>query len=84
MFLLSEEEAEKYFSNEDERRCKATEYAVKNGAYVGNDNSCWWWLRSPLPAYSNYVYSVIRDGFISNYSVSFDYSVVRPALWINL
>ena len=30
VFLLSKEEAETYFANDDARRCKPTEYAVKN------------------------------------------------------
>ena len=89
VFLLSNEEAEKYFANDDVRRCKATEYAVRKGAYVaeyGDDAgySCWW-LRSPDPDYSALVYYVGSFGSIASYSlVHFDSHLARPALWINL
>ena len=92
VFLLSNEEAEKYFANDDVRRCKATEYAVKNGAYVTKNGAyvtdngyCNWWLRSPYPNYSFYVCSVGRDDGVIRYN-SFlnDEIAVRPALWINL
>ena len=70
--------------NNDERRCKPTEYAVKNAADVYNGYS-WWWLRSPSPNYdaSDGVYIVSRVGAIdydSNVNV-YDI-IVRPALWI--
>ena len=82
VFLLSKEEAEKYFANDDSRRCKATDYAVKNGAWVASINGySWWWLRSP-----NYdsVYFVDNDGDVY-YGYVYDNSgVVRLALWINL
>ena len=86
VFLFSREEAEKYFANNDERRCKPTEYAVKNGADVYNGYS-WWWLRSPSPNYdgSDGVYIVSRVGAIDYDSNVNVYDImVRPALWIKL
>ena len=48
VFLLSLEEAQKYFSNDEVRQCKPTPYAVAKGVDVyGDQNTCWWWLRSP-------------------------------------
>lgn len=89
VFLLSDNEAEKYFTSKDKRKCFATEYAKKSGVYTGNgkifskDNSCMWWLRSH------------NDDFIADH-VSMDGSTtttinpascciaVRPAIWIQL
>ena len=85
VFFLSKEEAKKYFANDEGRRCKATEYAKSNGAYVNSDNGySFWWLRSPYPSSSDFVYCVSLYGFIDFHSVNFDDCVVRPALWINL
>ena len=82
VFLLSRNEAEKYFANDDSRRCKATDYAVKNGAWVSSSNGCsWWWLRSPNDISVYFVYS---GGDIRCFSVISDFGVVRPALWINI
>ncbi|MBO5223258.1 MAG: TIR domain-containing protein [Clostridia bacterium] len=86
VFLLSITEAYKYFSNNIARQCKPTAYAKKNGAYVNKDNgSCWWWLRSPGSTQYDAA-SVRYDGGVvsGGLSVDCDYSVVRPALWVNL
>ena len=91
VFLLSEEEAEKYFVNNKARRCKATYYAVQHGAYVcdgllrgeGGYSICW--LRSPVPDSIDSVYLVGEEGSICYFFyVYHDNRVVRPALWINL
>ena len=86
VFLLSKEDAEKYFANANERRCRATEYAVKNGAYVNSSNGySYWWLRSLSLNHGSLVYCVNFDGNIFNYNyVDYDYILVRPALFINL
>ena len=85
VFLLSKEEAEKYFANDDARKCKATDYAKKNGANVRNDNGCsCWWLRSPLCGNSSHVYYVYYDGYVRNDYVHYGFYLVRPALWVNL
>ena len=81
VFLLSKEEAEKYFANDKARKCKATDYAVKNGAYVAYNGYSWWWLRSPYGYRVYYVYSGGNVGF--DY-VNYNNGVVRLALWINL
>ena len=80
--LLSKEEADKYFANNNERRCKPTGYVMKNGAYW--DAYYGWWLRSPNPNISSRVYSVYFPGDIIDYWVIGVSLLVRPALWINL
>ncbi len=91
VFFLSEQEAEKYFANDESRKCKATEYAVKNGAWVADssygDNAGYsvWWLRSPNPNYSDSVFYVSYGGSLgSYYYVFYVISLARPALSINL
>ena len=85
VFLLSINEAEKYFLSAGERACKPTKYAVANKAYVnGANGNCWWWLRSPgVDQYSN-VTGVKSDGSF-NYggnAVVTHGNCVRPVMWI--
>lgn len=86
IFLLSILEANKYFSSNDERRCKPTAYAKAEGCTVNFINGdCSWWLRSP-GATSSIAADVSGDGsvFLRGYSVTYGTDAVRPALWINL
>ena len=88
--LEENDEAEKYFANDEARKCKATEYAVKNGAFVsgsdfGSDEGySVWWLRSPDPDFGNNVSYVNYGGGFAYGGVYYDSLLARPALWINL
>lgn len=43
VFLLSIDEANKYFDSDTERECKPTEYALVNGTFVNENNgNCYW------------------------------------------
>ena len=84
LFFLSKEEAEKYFSNDEIRRCKATDYAVKNDAHKNDNGFSYWRLRSPSPDYDSEVYIVDYVGDIYDFRVSNANMLTRPALWINL
>ena len=85
VFLLSKEEAEKYFVNDNARRCKATEYSVKNGACKNDEGYGYWWLRSPYPNCSNIVFNVSNVGDVDDCDdVSIGDDLVRLALYINL
>ena len=76
VFLLSKEEANKYFSNNDSRICKATNYRCEWGRGE-------WWLRST--GSNGYVYCVTNTGNINyGYGCNSIWGLVRPALWINL
>ena len=77
------DEAEEYFANNEARKCKATEYAVKNGAYVDDNGYTCWWLRSMFDGFYQ-VYYVLSDGNFSHSSADYAGGVVRPVLWINL
>ena len=84
VFLLSEKEAERYFANRDARKCKPTSYAKAKGAWK-IDDYCWWWLRSPYPNFSKFVYSVNFGGVIDdNFLVNNKSLCARPALWVSL
>ena len=72
VFPLSIGEAEKYFSNDDDREA----------TYKGEAG--WWWLRSP-GGHTGYAASVHGGGNIHDYGsyVSNNHGV-RPALWLSL
>ena len=91
IFLLSIDEAIKYFTSKEARMCVPTAYTIANGAYI-NDNhkmdgpatTSRWWLRSP----SGSQYSAARvtgDGgvFSGRSNVDCGSDCVRPALWID-
>ena len=98
VFLLSIVEAEKYFSDDDARECVLTEYSKairnenkkKNSNVYNvwdrllnkNNNSTWWYLRSPGSA-QNLITSVNGNGSI-NYDGGNSYvGGVRPAIWVS-
>lgn len=94
MFLLSMEEATKYFdSDPDEcdkaRRIQPTEYAKSQGAmfdteegseYLGN---CRWWLRTPGEDKTRAA-EALADGYISQRGLGVidEGSCIRPAIWL--
>ena len=90
IFLLSINEANKYFASDEARMCVPTAYAIANGAWTGSCKvdgaaTCWWWLRSPGINQVNaaHVYFVGGVGSIG-YVVYYDGRGVRPALLIDL
>ena len=84
VFLLSLDEAEGYFSSDDDRKCVPTEYAKANGADEQDGCCKCWWLRSPYPYGSSSVYYIYYGGDINCGSVLNSGGCARPALWINL
>ena len=94
VWLLSREEAEKYFSDDEARKTTPTAYAVAKGAYqysgtnsyynLNGTGCCGWWLRSP-GSYGNGASGVINDGSLyDNIDVGGADGAVRPAFWLNL
>ncbi|MCR5138407.1 MAG: serine/threonine protein kinase [Oscillospiraceae bacterium] len=88
IFLLSYNEAKMYFGSNESRKCKPTEYALANGAYVydgkGQANGYGaWWLRS-FGSSQFYAALVSSVGGL-NYCLSVNLAdyVVRPAFWMN-
>ena len=85
VFLLSENEVEKYFDMNTTRQCKATTYAVAHGAYIeGEKGNCLWWIRSSGgDAFNALIVNI--DGSINNNHAVDDYcEAVRPAMWISI
>ena len=91
IFLLSINEANKYFASDEARKCVPTAYAKANGAWFSNkytldgEATCWWWLRSPgFPQdFAAYVYDVGNVRSRGDY-VYLGSGCVRPAMWIDL
>ena len=91
VFLLSIEEADRYFSSDEARRCIPTPNTVAQGACVSSTYesegraTCWWWLRQPGRR-NNLAACIDDDGSIhpSGYDDNLDDVAVRPAMWIDL
>ena len=80
-FLLSVEEANRYFRSDSERQTKRTPYAVSN-CICGNYD--FFWLRSP-GAFEFCSSFVNADGRIKALGSEVFYSFgVRPAMWVSL
>lgn len=94
VFCLSIAEANKYFKNDEARKCAPTPYAVKRDAYQyrGDDKDCklddvgccWWWLRTS--GYDNKGASAIRsDGAIRiDENICAKDTAIRAAIWIDI
>ena len=83
IFCLSIAEAEQYFISDEDRQCRPTAYARKQGTYVSND-CCFWWLRSQgiFQSIATYVGSDGALGLCGGDGIFSDSSAVRPALRI--
>ena len=84
VFLLSRDEVERYFPEEESRLCAATQYAVKRNAYVnGETGGSWWLLRTPGTE-KGCVMSVNSDGVLDTQGgrVTSARGTVRPAVWV--
>ena len=91
VFILNENELNKYMASEELRKCVPTAYAKANGGYTSNDYTkdgvptCWWWLLSN-GNYQGYASVVGLGGSVSGKGMlTNSYSVcVRPAIWIEV
>lgn len=85
VFLLSIAEVKSFFSSDNERRSKATEYAIEKGVYVYKNNLCDWWLRS-TGGYEFTAVTIGSNGTIftmGNPVFSYDKGI-RPAIKVKL
>lgn len=86
LFLLSIDEAEKYFENDRDRMTSATDTAGIHYAYEDPFGNTAWWLRSPSFK-QNYACIVADTGSIYDgafHKVSELGFSVRPAFWLDL
>ena len=96
VFLLSITEAQEYHTAVEFKNCRATSFARGQGCYAVQNESCYWWLRSPGYS-SDKAATISPDGHINSYGnsvggdvsatvdgrdVGKNYVAVRPALWI--
>ena len=92
IFIIREDEADKYFASNDERICKPTEYAIEKGAKSEYSDGCWWWVRISSKKSEGYYAvgynAVCYDGSIGLGGHSGYYDVnefgVRPAMWVSI
>lgn len=83
VFLLSIDEAERYFPAYDAMKCTPTEYAVAQGVDAEDNVVRWWWLRSPG------LYGAAGVGSLGGVATHGDFvdgdgDTVRPALWLSI
>lgn len=85
VFVLSAKEAYKYFDSNDDRRCKATEYAISNGCSNFSAKGNEWFTRTAGGS-QRFVSTVNHVGAVApgGLNVQKDIAAVRPALWISL
>ncbi len=83
VFLLSAEEAYRYFDEADDRMTWGTEYCNRDNPFADRGGLWWWWLRSPGddPQYAAYV---TESGEVSQYGwlASDGRGYVCPAIWV--
>ncbi len=85
VFLLSADEAYRYFPSAEARACENLGKAPYEAAYRASNGNCAWWLRTP-GLFSGYIATVDSAGAVSWYgsgSRKEDVSV-RPAMWVDL
>jgi serine/threonine protein kinase len=85
IFLLSVDEATKYFRSDEDRSCEVTQYAKSRGAWASSWNEGYWWLRS-RGSFSHFAAIVSNDGNFQGFGryVGKAGASVRPALWLNI
>jgi len=88
VFLLSFEEAGKYFSVDKDRTAEGTAYSLKTGLFAlssaaDTTGNGYWWLRSPGHSADSARY-INSDGTVGDSKVTSPFIGVRPAVWITL
>jgi hypothetical protein len=84
LFLLSNDEVNKFFSSNDERKVQPTDYAFNNALAINNgeDDCCSWWLRSHVTSNNNAA-CILNDGSVSESGCDNGKIGVRPAMWVS-
>ena len=83
VFLLSLDEAKRYFPDDPSRTAQVAPTAREKGLFVFNNGCAWWWLRSP-GCTKHYAANVDYGGDIDFYgSDATAVNGVRPVLWVD-
>ena len=86
VFLLSLDELNAYFPDEESRIADATEYAIAQGGRVSHETGkTYWWLRTKATP-DDAALMVRYDGAVNEFgdSMEADIYTVRPAIWVNV
>lgn len=85
VFLLSASDVNTYFPSDSAMTCRGTAYCYAQGAYIGTNDNCWWWLRSAGSRTATAV-NVSSNGGIhyDGNDVDACAGAVRPAMWITV
>ncbi len=86
IFLLSAEEAARYFTDAELGKLSPTTFAFRFGInYNSNKEGSWWWLRT-MGKENNRAAVVSQDGEINleGEQVSVPSGAVRPAIWVKV
>ena len=85
VFILSYEEATRYFADNASRVTPPTPYALAHGAYTSKKGNCWRWLRN-RGSIGNCAAYIDFDGSLKlkGDHVSQKDACVQPAMWINI
>lgn len=85
VFLLSIDEATRYFGDDSSRQCLGTDYCFAQGGAYRTGAICWWWLRGPGWDSASGA-DVLTNGGINTVGAEVNSSsgAVRPAMWIRL
>ena len=86
VFLLSLDELNAYFPDEESRIADATEYAVAQGGRVSRETGkTYWWLRTKATP-EDAALMVRYDGAVNEFgdSMEADIYTVRPAIWVSV
>ncbi len=93
VYLLSSDEAERYFDSDEARKALVTRYADCQNVETDESGHGAWWLRSPGNVASSAAYVRRTDGAVINYGFYVDgdgpvdsntFEGVRPVMWISV
>ncbi len=84
IFLLSTEEADRYFRDDDDRRCRPSPLCRNRNAWT-EEGCCWYWLRSSgfnqkRAAGVDTYGGIYKEGSL----VDLDFGSIRPAFYLDL
>ena len=84
VFLLSAEEAEKYFADNEARKVSPTVMALRHGINTNsNERSSWWWLRDKGEnSLKVAVVTVKGEVDLKGEDIQRNSGAIRPAIWV--
>ncbi len=83
VFLMDINDLNRYFPDVSARMCRPTPYAVRQGAWVNEENgNCMWWIQS-FGSLSDHAMRIRSTGLFGYRYVDCGKNAVRPALWVD-